>query len=172
MSLLYLCTFQNIFRDLLNFVSPQLSSMSISLLLPWVSADTSVEAYFQWICVFVVTKYQRQCWTVSAFRPFLTFEQKRQEPERDEELTIWRLIISGLTEIGHEAHPAVDTQMCEDTHVYTLSFPVGGFGRRSASEQQTQALSVLGKKKKKSPIAVAARIFKPRFSFLMIQAAI
>lgn len=62
--------------------------------------------------------------------------------------------------------------MCEDTHVYTLSFPVGGFGRRSASEQQTQALSVLGKKKKKTPIAVAARIFKPRFSFLMIQAAI
>lgn len=159
MSLLYLCTFQNIFRDLLNFVSPQLSSMSISLLLPWVSADTSVEAYFQWICVFVVTKYQRQCWTVSAFRPFLTFEQKRQEPERDEELTIWRLIISGLTEIGHEAHPAVDTQMCEDTHVYTLSFPVGGFGRRSASEQQTQALSVLGKKKEKNPNSSCCKNF-------------
>lgn len=159
MSLLYLCTFQNIFRDLLNFVSPQLSSMSISLLLPWVSADTSVEAYFQWICVFVVTKYQRQCWTVSAFRPFLTFEQKRQEPERDEELTIWRLIISGLTEIGHEAHPAVDTQMCEDTHVYTLSFPVGGFGRRSASEQQTQALSVLGKKKRKNPNSSCCKNF-------------
>lgn len=159
MSLLYLCTFQNIFRDLLNFVSPQLSSMSISLLLPWVSADTSVEAYFQWICVFVVTKYQRQCWTVSAFRPFLTFEQKCQEPERDEELTIWRLIISGLTEIGHEAHPAVDTQMCEDTHVYTLSFPVGGFGRRSASEQQTQALSVLGKKKEKNPNSSCCKNF-------------
>lgn len=159
MSLLYLCTFQNIFRDLLNFVPPQLSSMSISLLLPWVSADTSVEAYFQWICVFVVTKYQRQCWTVSAFRPFLTFEQKRQEPERDEELTIWRLIISGLTEIGHEAHPAVDTQMCEDTHVYTLSFPVGGFGRRSASEQQTQALSVLGKKKEKNPNSSCCKNF-------------
>lgn len=159
MSLLYLCTFQNIFRDLLNFVSPQLSSMSVSLLLPWVSADTSVEAYFQWICVFVVTKYQRQCWTVSAFRPFLTFEQKRQEPERDEELTIWRLIISGLTEIGHEAHPAVDTQMCEDTHVYTLSFPVGGFGRRSASEQQTQALSVLGKKKEKNPNSSCCKNF-------------
>lgn len=159
MSLLYLCTFQNIFRDLLNFVSPQLSSLSISLLLPWVSADTSVEAYFQWICVFVVTKYQRQCWTVSAFRPFLTFEQKRQEPERDEELTIWRLIISGLTEIGHEAHPAVDTQMCEDTHVYTLSFPVGGFGRRSASEQQTQALSVLGKKKEKNPNSSCCKNF-------------
>lgn len=159
MSLLYLCTFQNIFRDLFNFVSPQLSSMSISLLLPWVSADTSVEAYFQWICVFVVTKYQRQCWTVSAFRPFLTFEQKRQEPERDEELTIWRLIISGLTEIGHEAHPAVDTQMCEDTHVYTLSFPVGGFGRRSASEQQTQALSVLGKKKEKNPNSSCCKNF-------------
>lgn len=159
MSLLYLCTFQNIFRDLLNFVSPQLSSMSISLLLPWVSADTSVEAYFQWICVFVVTKYQRQCWTVSAFRPFLTFEQKRQEPERDEELTIWRLIISGLTEIGHEAHPAVDTQMCEDTHVYTLSFPVGGFGRRSASEQQTQALSVLGKKKELNPNSSCCKNF-------------
>lgn len=144
MPLLYLCTFQNIFRNHLNFVSPQLLSMSISLILPWVSADTSVEAYIQWICVFVVTKHQRQCWTVSAFRPFLTFEQKRQEPGRAEELTIWRLIISGLTEIGHEAHPAVDTQMCEDTHIYTFSFPVGGFGRRSASEQQTQALSVLG----------------------------
>lgn len=37
--------------------------------------------------------------------------RKRQGPERDEELTIWRLIISGLTEIGQEARPAVDTHI-------------------------------------------------------------
>lgn len=106
----------------------QQSSFSFNVILPsvWVSTAGFVEACFHRICIFVVPGYQRKCCTMSAFRPFLTSEHKRQGPERDEELAIWRLIISGLTEIGHEAQPAVDTRICEDTHTYTLFFPVGG----------------------------------------------
>ena len=104
--------------------------------------------------------YQRQCCTMSAFRPFLTSEQKRQGPKNERErgresegLAIWRLIISGLTEIGHEAHPAVDTQTCEDTHTHTqtrtLYFPVGGVqaGLLGLSEKQNTTTSQENKEK-------------------------
>lgn len=110
----------------------QPSSFSFNVISPsvWVSTAGFVEPCFHRICIFVVSGYQRKCCTMSAFRPFLTSEHKRQGPERDEELTIWRLIISGLTEIGHEAQPAVDTRIYEDTHTHThayaLYFPVGG----------------------------------------------
>ena len=51
-----------------------------------VSAAGFVLAFiFRWIYVFVVPGYQRQCYTMSAFRPFLTSEQKRQGPKNERE---------------------------------------------------------------------------------------
>lgn len=52
------------------------------------------------------------CQRLDPFSPL----SRNAKGQRDGELTIWRLIISGLTEIGHEAHPA------EDTHTHALSF--------------------------------------------------
>lgn len=77
---------------------------------------------FCWIKFFVVAVYQKWSSTMSLFRSFLTFKHKRRGPERGDELTPRWLIISGLTEIGHEAHPAVDTQMCEDPHTHAYIF--------------------------------------------------
>lgn len=76
---------------------------------------------------------------MSAFRPFLTPEPKRQGPRKDEELVIRHLIISGLTEIGHEAWPNVEMQQFEDTHTHTFIYTWrrAGFFFLFLSEQQT-----------------------------------
>lgn len=55
---------------------------------PRVSGVRSIKPYFRMIRISMLPGYQRRCCTMSAFRPFLTSEPKRQGPRKDEELVI------------------------------------------------------------------------------------
>lgn len=60
-----------------------------------------------------------QCQRLDLFSP----PSRNTTGQRDEELTIWRLIISGLIEIGHEGPPRCGhTDVWGHTHTYLNSF--------------------------------------------------